>query len=190
MVRKEALIAYENYNSYAKTVDVHVAPTSGINSGAHGRDFEMQVKRFLGSCSGRVSPTGCSDARKKINGTYYAIEIKSGCGEIARLKSNGEWDRLDEKKGYVIYAPSYNPEKTVEEQAYVCTTKDFWKILEICGLIRLKYSRAMTKLPAHERVFDRMSIQTFTNSRKKKAEFLEALEKNCISLKEFSEMLG
>lgn len=188
MVRKDALLAYENYNSYAKTVDVHVTPTSGINSGAHGRDFEMQVKRFLGSCSGRVSPTGCSDTRKKINGTIRAIEIKSGCGEIARLKSSGEWDRLDAKRGYVIYAPLYNPELPVEKQTYVCTTQEFWSILETCGLIRMKYSRAMTKLPAHERVFDRMSIQTFMNSRKKKAEFLAALEKNCMSLIEFTKM--
>lgn len=171
----------------AVETDVHVNPTKGVDSGLHGKDFETQVKYLLGNTNGRcISRNGRIDTRKTINGKLTTIEIKSGCGEIATLNEFGETVTSILNSDLIIYAPEYSPEYSVEQQAFVLEVDDFMEVLNNCGLTRLKKSSAQYKLDENEQFYDKMTIQSFTNSQRKTNLFYDYLEQYP-TLKEWKE---
>lgn len=187
--RMETLERVKAYNDYAMKVNPHVIPTKGISSGTHGRAFEASVKVFFGNYrfSGIVAKAGKNDMIKKIDGTMASFEIKTGCGELATLDENGDIISTVFTKDYIVYCPEYDPSIPAEFQSYVLTADNFFDAVKSAGLIRRKKSSAMCKRPAELQYYDKLAIQTFTNSNKKYDCFLEMLEFHGESLVKFIE---
>lgn len=165
------------YLDYAAKTDVHVKPTKGINSGAHGNAFERAVKLELGNYRFKgTAKRGHYDSTKKIDGNRYRIEIKQGAGELATLDENGNIIHSELTADLFIYAPEYDPNFDVIYQAYVLTTDNFIACIKAARLTRLKKSTAQYRRPEDERYYDRLAIQTFTNSKKAMERLYNALE--------------
>ena len=175
----------EQYNEYAKKVNVHIKPTKGINSGAHGRDFEARVKTYLGNMNGLkiAADSNNYDTIKK----GFKIEIKTGNGEICQIMEDGTKRGMFGKSDYVVYALTVYPDYPVEQQAIVCPAREFIERLEDAGLTRLKASTAVYKAVQSgflsEIYYDRESIQI--NSIKKENKLWDILEDIGMSLDEF-----
>lgn len=186
MAKKETVIKIrEAYNEYAKRVDVHIKPTKGVNSGAHGRDFEARVKTYLGNCNGlkiAANSNNYDTIKKGIK-----IEVKSGNGEICQIMEDGTKRGMFGKSDYVVYAFKVYPDYSVEKQAIVCPAREFIERLENAGLTRLKASTAIYKAVQSgflDRIYhDRESIQI--NSVKKENKLWDILEDIGMSLNEF-----
>ena len=173
------------YNEYAKTVNVHIKPTRGVNSGAHGRDFEARVKTYLGNMNGLkiASSSNNYDTIKK----GFKIEVKTGNGEICQIMEDGTKRGMFGKSDYVVYALTVYPDCPVEHQAVVCPACEFIERLEDAGLTRLKASTAVYKAVQSgfldEIYYDRESIQI--NSIRKENKLWDILEDIGMSLDEF-----
>ena len=164
------------YLAYAEAVNVHQKPTEGINSGAEGRAFERAINYEFGLLdrSKSVQGAGVFDTVKyaTINGKKkrISIEDKTGAGTLATLDENG--DILTSpllKSDFVVYTPRFYPTYDVKKQALFFETAVFLDILKNNGLIRKKTSGKMTaqKKSGANWYYDIMSIQSFTNSKKK-----------------------
>lgn len=164
------------YLLYTADVNVHQAPTTGVNSGAEGRAFERAVNYELGLIKRSLVVQGANridsvkyitlDGKKKrIN-----IEIKTGCGTLAVLNSDGTIASSPLlNSDFIVYTPQFYPALAVRDQALVFEVDAFMDILERHGLIRKKVSGKMNsiKKDGGEWYYDIMAIQSFKNSKKK-----------------------
>lgn len=164
------------YLAYAMAADVHKKPQKGTNSGAEGRAFERAINFHLGlyNRSESVQGAGLFDSVKygTMNGKKkrISIEVKTGAGTLATLDEKG--DILTSpllKSDFVVYTPRFYPSYDVKKQALFFETSVFLDILKNNGLIRKKTSGKMTaqKKSGGSWYYDIMSIQSFTNSKKK-----------------------
>lgn len=150
-----------------KAKGCHVKPTKGIDNGAGGKLAETFIKLLLENTRGKgVSPAGLGyDTIKKINGKMTTIEIKSGCGELAKIVNDVP---VFKSAKYICYCPFSG---ITDIKCYkVFETEVFISLLESAGLIRLKISTAEYKAAKAENrppKHDRLTIQTFSNSAKK-----------------------
>lgn len=189
--REQTTQKVNEYNAYAKTVDVHQKPQIGLNSGAHGRDFETRAKLAIGNYRfDGVAKAGRHDSTKKINGKITSIEFKSGAGELATLDEFGNYTHSILDSDLIVYAPEYSPDYDVIKQAYVLTTVAFMDIMDELKLARYKKSSAMLKRESEYQYYDRLTIQTFSTSRKKTDALYNALEESAVTLAEFIESLN
>ena len=185
MKKDEFLKAVSNYENFAKTVNAH---SKDAHNGAWGTLLELEIKKSLNNTRQLKSGAGKVDTRKK----GFKIEIKSACGELATLDENGNMVTSVFKNDLIIYAPFYEPDDDIFTCCYVLTIDGFKKALESANMIRQKMSTNMSKrkkagLPYYN---DRLAIQSFTNSKKRTAAWLTALDENGISLEEWFEIMG
>lgn len=152
-----------------KAKSCHVKPTKGIDNGAGGKLAETFIKLLLENTRGKgVSAAGSGyDTIKKINGKMATIEIKSGCGELAKVIDGVP---VFKSAKYICYCPISG---ITDIKCYkVFETDTFISLLENAGLIRLKISTAeykTAKIENRQPKHDRITIQTFNNSNKKMA---------------------
>lgn len=157
----------KGYSKKAKSC--HVKPTKGVDNGAGGKLSEMFIKMLLENTRGKgVSAAGSGyDTMKKIHGKMTTIEIKSGCGELAKIIDGVP---IFKSAKYICYCPFSG---ITDIKGYrVFETNTFISLLENAGLIRLKISTAeykAAKLENRPPKHDRLTIQTFSNSAKKSA---------------------
>lgn len=157
----------KGYSEKAKKC--HVKPTKGIDNGAGGKLAEIFIKLLLENTRGKgISPAGVGyDTMKKIHGKMATVEIKSGCGELARMI---EGVPVYKSAKYICYCPISG---ITDIKCYkVFETNTFISLLENAGLIRMKISTAEYKAAKIENrppKHDRITIQTFSNSAKKTA---------------------
>ncbi len=201
-LNKAALVKYIlKYNGYAATRDVHVKPTKGLSSGSHGRLYELLIKLALGNYKfAGVAAAGQYDTRKVINGKTCHIEIKSGAGELIALGALNEITADIRRADYVIYSPQYTPVitddcdaaiKNAVKQSYIMPALEFFTMLVDNDLTRLKrstqtYGEAFFGDPQ----YDRITIQSFENSRKKTDLLYTLLEKNAMPLQDWLQQVG
>lgn len=157
----------KGYSEKAK--NCHIKPTKGVDNGAGGKLAEAFIKMLLENTKGKcVSSAGSGyDTKKKIQGKMATVEIKSGCGELAKIIDGNP---IFKSAKYICYCP-YSGITDIKGYR-VFETDTFISLLENAGLIRLKISTAEYKAarieerpPRH----DRITIQTFSNSAKKTA---------------------
>lgn len=157
----------KDYSKKAKSC--HVKPTKGVDNGAGGKLSEMFIKMLLENTRGKgVSPAGMGyDTMKKIHGKMTTIEIKSGCGELAKIIDGVP---IFKSAKYICYCPFSG---ITDIKGYrVFETDTFISLLESAGLIRMKISTAEYKAAKAENrppKHDRLTIQTFSNSVTKSA---------------------
>lgn len=194
MKKNEIITNFENYRNYTINNDCHVKPTKGVNSGNAGRTAELAVKLALNNIKGAqaVSAATRKDTYKSLDGIITSFEIKSGCGVLANIDENGNYYGAMMKSEYVIYTPEYDPQLPICYQAYVLLVEDFIEILKELGLIRLKmsgaqYSNGQRKEGAF---YDRLTIQTFNNSKKKTAALYTALNRYADTMEDFFNRYG
>lgn len=180
-----------NYVEYANSVNVHVAPTKGVSSGAHGRLFELLIKATLNNCrSNGISKAGRVDTVKKVNGEIFTFEIKTGAGELICLDGLGNIYSDIRKSDYVIYSPNYMPlnSDNLQDiiidaclQAYIMPAKDFYELAVSKGMIRTKKSRAWYgDTNFSELEYDRITLQSVSGA--KLESWVNALYENSQSL--------
>ena len=191
MKKNEIINNFVNYRNYTITNDCHVKPTKGVNSGNAGRTAELAVKLALNNYKGAkaISAATRKDTFKSLDGIMTSFEIKSGCGVLANIDENGNYYGAMLKSEYVIYIPEYEPTLPVTIQAYVLLVQDFIDILKELGLIRLKmsgaqYSNGQRKEGAF---YDRLTIQTFSNSKRKTEALYSALNRYADTMEDFFE---
>lgn len=182
----KAMEKLSNYREYAQHTDCYVTPEKGTNSGSDGRLFEMAVKMCLNNYrfNGVVANNGCIDTTKTFNGKKHTFEIKSGCGTIAILDEKGNIKNSELLKSeYVIYCPEYFNDSPVSYQAFVFPVNTFLMVLNDCGLLRYKYSGLQyeftkdgTKKRKANAYHDKLTIQTFKNSKRKTDLFYSMIE--------------
>lgn len=189
MKKNEIINNFVNYRNYTITNNCHVKPTKGVNSGNAGRTAELAVKLALNNYRGAKGVTGATrkDTFKTLDGIVTSFEIKSGCGVLANIDENGNYYGTMLKSEYVIYIPEYNPLLPVTIQAYVLLVQDFIEILQEVGLIRLKMSGAQYNNGQRKEgaFYDRLTIQTFNNSKKKTAQLYDALNRYADTMEDF-----
>lgn len=184
--KAKAIEKMNTYREYTRGCDCYVTPTQGVNSGSDGRMYELAVKMCLNNYrfSGIVASAKSIDTTKKINGKICKFEIKSGCGTLCNLDKEGNIINSPLlKSDYVIYTPRYYSDVPVVKQAYVFAIQDFLFVLEECGLIRYKYSGNQyfinengQKERKANAFYDKMTIQTFLNSKRKTELLYDLLE--------------
>lgn len=174
-----------DYSKKAK--GCHVRPTKGVDNGAGGKLSEMFIKMLLENTRGKgVSPAGSGyDTKKKIQGKIATIEIKSGCGEIARIIDDVP---VFKTAKYVCYCPFSG---ITDIKCYKVFEMDtFVSLLKNAGLLRLKISTAeykSAKIENRPPKHDRITIQTFTTSAKKSA-LMDDIMSVGMSVNEFFEI--
>lgn len=187
MLKNEFLEKITKYLEYAKSVDVHQKPEKGLNSGAWGRAYEQIAKEYFHVYDSLVSSAGKFD----IETERFKIEIKTGCGELGVVDEHGNMTSIIKECDYVFYSPFYAPGDTFEESTYVLTSKAFFDALETAGMIRPKASSLMTrrKQMGEPWYYDRKSIQSYMNSKKKLNCWLDALEEFGMTVEEWERMM-
>ena len=185
MKKEEFLKELSGYENFARTVDVH---KRDAHSGAWGTLLELEIKKSLNNTRQLKSGAGKVDTRKK----GLKIEIKSACGELATLDENGKMITSIFRNDLVIYAPFYEPDDDIFTCCYVFTIDGFKRALESANMVREKMSTNMCKRKKAGMTYynDRLSIQSFTNSKKRTAAWLTALDENGISLADWFEIMG
>lgn len=88
------------------------------------------------------------------------IESKTRCGVIGTIDKNGNISFAKTLKADIIH---YSPTADVED-VYTLTSKDFIKVIEYCGLVKVNQSRGT------------VNIQTFYTSKKREAQFRAMLK--------------
>lgn len=190
MKKAEFLERNAKYHAYAQSVEVHQRPIKGVNSGAHGNDFERQIKMAMGNYRfNGVANAKRADTRKRYNGVNIRFEIKSGCGELIRYNREGECVGDIRNSDYIIYCPEYDIEQPAQEQAYVFPATMFFDLMLENGMLREKKSSNMMKQLKELQFYDRVTIQTFNNSKKKTA-LMYKLMKQGIPFNEFIKDMG
>lgn len=168
----------QQYINYAINTNVHVTPRKGINSGAHGNAFERLIKISLNNYRFKgTSLRGHYDSTKKINGKIRSFEIKQGAGELGVLDSNEKLIKSCLTSDYFIVCVSFIPDANPIKQSYILERDNFLKVLQDTGLIRKKKSTAMLKRPKELQYYDRLAIQSFSNSNRKTNLYYDNLEK-------------
>lgn len=185
MKKEEFLKELSGYENFARTVNVHARDA---HSGAWGTLLELEIKKSLGNTRQLKSGAGKVDTRKK----GLKIEIKSACGELATLDESGKMITSIFKNDLVIYAPFYEPDDDIFTCCYVLTIDGFRRALESANMVREKMSTNMCKRKKAGMSYynDRLSIQSFTNSKKRTAAWLTALDENGISLADWFDVMG
>lgn len=125
--------------------------------GRYGKAFEINVKMYINGRRGnsrKVSAKGKTDFQFK----HKKFEVKSNCGELDGI----------EKNSFVVYTMDNIYDYDKPDRALVFTPGDFMQAVEECGLVRTKKSTAGTI---------KTTIQSYKNSKKKTAQFREALER-------------
>ena len=125
--------------------------------GRYGKAFEINVKHFLNGNRGNsdvVSAKGKTDV--KYRGMTF--EIKSNCGEIAKI----------EKNHFVIYTMDNKNDFDRPENARVIPSVEFVQIINHIGLFRTKKTT---------NGYMTYAIQTYNNSKRKTKALTEALAK-------------
>lgn len=172
------------YLEYAERVNVHQKPRQGVHSGAEGIGFERAVNFEFGllNRSKDVQSAGAIDTVKYaiIDGKKRRINIedKVGAGTLATLDENGGILTSPLlKSDFVVYTPRFYPSYDVKKQALFFETSVFLDILKNNGLIRKKTSGKMTarRKNGESWFYDVLSIQSFTNSKKKNKAFTQDL---------------
>lgn len=171
-----------NYIEYANKVDVHVAPTKGISSGAHGRLFELLIKYAFHNCrSNGVSKAGRADTVKKINGKIAVFELKTGAGELICRDQLGDIYSDIRNNDYIVYCPDFEPLNSDKEdsderlndvvtdavlQAFIMDANEFYSLAEQNNMLRKKKSRAWygeTNFSPYDH--DRITLQSVNGTR-------------------------
>ena len=185
MKKEEFLKEVSGYENFARTVNAHARDA---HNGAWGTLLELEIKKSLGNTRQLKSGAGKVDTRKK----GLKIEIKSACGELATLDESGKMITSIFKNDLVIYAPFYEPDDDIYTCCYVLTIDGFKRALESANMVREKMSTNMCKRKKAGMTYynDRLSIQSFTNSKKRTAAWLAALDENGISLADWFEVMG
>ena len=187
------------YLKYAQNVNVHVKAQKGVNSGAEGRALERAVNFELGLYNRSKEVQGNNkfdcikyqkdgEKRKQVK-----IEIKSGAGTLATLNSDGSIASSPlMKSDFIAYVPRFYPSESVKEQVLFFEVSDFMDILKNNGLIRKKVSGSMNtvKKSGGAWYYDILSIQSFTNSKRKFEKFTSDLFFNGITFDDFIEWYG
>lgn len=178
------------YSKYANATDVHVNPTKGVSSGAHGRFYELLIKVALNNCrSNGVSKAGRVDTKKKIDGRMTTIEIKTNAGELVCIDALGQVYSDIRDCDIVIYAPEYYPIQAEEVneividsilQSYVMTGQEFWCLACRNGLIRWKKSSHKDTVSFRDFSYDRLTLKSFTPAQL--AHWKNELEENATPL--------
>jgi hypothetical protein len=190
MKKAECLERNAKYHAYAQSVEVHQKPTEGVNSGAHGNDFERQIKMAMGNYRfNGVANAKQADTTKRLHGANIRFEIKSGCGELIRYNRDGECVGDIRNSDYIIYCPEYDINRPAQEQAYIFPATMFFNLMLKNGMLREKKSSNMMKQPKELQFYDRITIQSFNNSKKKTALMYE-LMKEGVPLNVFIEVMG
>ena len=189
---KKELVRELRTNYHIETIKtnalLHTQATknSTDDKGRGGKDFESQVKTFLGNfIKAGITALGKVDTTRTIDGRRVKIEIKSNASEIATIDTNGKINSVLLKADYVIYAPEYDPAYPVENQAYVLDAKEFFALLGKNGLLRYKKSSAQYKKAENERWHDRITIQSL-NSKARYNRMYDLLEEYGTLLKEWA----
>ena len=190
MKKNEVIEKRTSYNANAIKLDalLHTKAVKGStdDKGRNGKDFESQVKSYLGNYKkAGISTIGKIDTTKTYNGKRVKIEIKQNASEIATIDKNGNLKSVLMSADYVIYAPEYSPAYAVECQAYVLDAKQFIDLLSESGLIRYKMSSAQYKKAEGERWHDRITIQSL-NSKARYNRMYDLLEEHGTLLKEWA----
>ena len=187
--KKTVLESLASYQNYVDNNNPYIVPTKGINSGSDGRLYERKVKTALRNYKGamHISKATQQDTIKKLDGVFSSFEIKQGCGTIANITEEGTLYGSMLNSDYVIYCPQYNRALPIVTQAYILPTLDFIDILKDIGLIRYKYSgnqycNGERKTNAF---YDRLTIQTFKNSKRKTELLYDNLNKYADNLYTF-----
>lgn len=150
------------------------------DNGNNGKALEILVKLALNNFNfSGVSKNGRVDTIK--NGVKY--EIKTNCGELATLDENGEIIKSSLlKSDYIIYSMDYSFDNNatfldilddVLFSFYVIPVTDFMEILKDNGLLRTKKSTYAIRNNLSYN--DRLTIQSYKNSKKKYDAFFHAL---------------
>ena len=189
MKKTEVIEKRTSYNANAIKLDalLHTKAVKGStdDKGRNGKDFESQVKSYLGNYKkAGIATIGKVDTTKTYNGKRVKIEIKQNASEIATIDKNGNIKSVLMSADYVIYAPEYSPAYAVECQAYVLDAKQFINLLSESGLIRYKMSSAQYKKAENERWHDRITIQSL-NSKARYNRMYDLLEEYGTLLKEW-----
>lgn len=193
--RTNAIDKINAYRDYAKHHNCYVTPKKGTNSGSDGRMNELAVKMCLNNYrfNGIVASAKSIDTTKKINGKMVKFEIKTGCGTLAVIDRNGDIVTSPTlKSDYIIYTPEYLNSQPVCKQAFVFPVQVFLMVLNDCGLLRYKYSGQQyeinkngEKVRKADAYHDKLTIQTYLNSKKKTALFYSKIAEYGIRLDEF-----
>ena len=170
MSKTSEVVTY--YTEKAKATPWEATPTVGVDNGIGGKCFEVcTVAEIVKRCKG-VKSTGRCDLTLK--GTTY--ELKTGCGELGKITYNADGKEVIHirKVDFYVYAPEYNENYNALQQAYVISQNDFLSLLDDIGLIRYKKSSYAVK-NGFDRP-DKITIQSFKNSRKKYNALYDGLE--------------
>ena len=170
MSKTSEVVTY--YTEKAQTTPCETTPTVGIDNGIGGKCFEVcTVAEIVKRCNG-VKPTGKCDMTYK--GDSY--ELKTGCGELGKITYNASGKEAIHirKVDFYVYAPEYNENYNALQQAYVIPQSDFLSLLDDIGLIRYKKSSYAVK-NGFDRP-DKITIQSFKNSKKKYNALYDSLE--------------
>lgn len=194
MTKKEFIEKTAKYANYASGFDFRQV---GVNNGSIGRLVEAVAKIGFKNFRGRlVSAQGRIDTYKNVNGKRCTFEIKTGSGELATLNPDGSIKKSVFNNDYVIYCYrleidfSADFSEIVEqiiEQLYIINMNDFKDLLDDLNLIGAKYSSAMTKKPAPQRYYDKLSIKPMSAEKRTKCRenFINAYESIGIPFSEF-----
>lgn len=119
----------------------------------------------------------------KCPGRDISIAVKKGCSGLGRKNSAGEWVYSDED--ITLYTPELDPEKPFRSQFRVFEKGEFLKMWQELDLVRYKVSTSGVRHlrgsghtgPASiEKYADYISVQSFSNSRRKTAALTAYLE--------------
>ena len=189
MTKAEILASLIEYENYVNNNDPYVSPIKGTNSGSDGRLYERKVKAVMHNYKGatHISKATQQDTIKKLDGVFSSFEIKQGCGVIANITEDGTLYGAMLNSDYVIYCPQYNRALPIVTQAYILPTVDFIEILKEIGLIRYKYSgnQYCNGERKSNAFYDRLTIQTFKNSKRKTELLYDNLNKYADNLYTF-----
>ena len=167
IMKKSIVINSKEINTKANSFHV-------LDDGKNGKAFELVIKSYthsLNNKNGRnVSKSNETDLVKKVNGKKVKIEIKTRCGELTRYDNNGNVTTTVFDNDYIIYCPDTQAESL---DIFVLTSVEFQMALMACNLIKHNKSR------------NKDNIQTFYNSKKRNAEWLNALNYYGTTIEEF-----
>lgn len=175
------------------------------STGAFGKCMEANIRYYLGKWDDthsmnkndfRARTMKSNDYRIKIEGHYYKIEIKTGCGDLSYNVEGVNEDELLSDADYVVWIPLTKgvDDENFTDFSYVFTRAGFIELLyamgsvkkvnkqfvipEICDKLNVRYvpSRRWTQ------------IATFENC-KGKLEVLYSVLDSTPTLKDFVEIL-
>lgn len=198
-LRTKMLTLLTAYIAWAFGINVHQAPTKGINSGAEGNAFERAINYLFGLLRrcGTVQSANSFDCVKyrTIDGKRkrITIEIKTGAGTLAVLGENGDIVSSPLlQSDFVAYVPQFIENIPAENQVLFFETPVFIDILKKNNLIRKKASGKMIarKKAGLDWYYDMLTIQSFKNSKKRFTAFTNDLFFEGLTFADFVDFYG